>query len=238
MSFQAGILVADRDAYERSRHLAGRETRHTWRSGVKHDCSKIMELRKVGEGLYRNGLGEEVALEDVLLFPMLKGSEVHRGSPCERWMIIPQRSIGEDTAFIRHCAPMTWRYLECHEALLNARASSIYKDRPRFSIFGVGDYTFAPWKVAVPALYKHPRFRAIGPTDGKPVIFDDTTYFVPCATQAEGERLASLLNSKSAQDFFRAFVFWDAKRPITIQLLSMLDFGNIEMDAERKLAPA
>jgi hypothetical protein len=30
--------------------------------------------------------------------------------------------------------------------------------------------------------------------------------------------LAALLNSAAAQEFYRAFVFWDAKRPITADL--------------------
>ena len=33
--------------------------------------------------------------------------------------------------------------------ILDNRKSSIYNKRPRFSIFGIGDYSFSKWKVAI-----------------------------------------------------------------------------------------
>jgi len=42
----------------------------------------------------------------------------------------------------------------------------IYCGKPRFFIFGVGDYTFTPWKVAVSSFYKIPHFIKVGPMDG------------------------------------------------------------------------
>ena len=90
-------FVADVPAYERWKHLAG-EGPYQWRSGVKHDCSKVMELRKEARG-FRNGLGEVVELEDDYLFPMLKSSDLangHINDPVRR-MLVPQRAVGEDT---------------------------------------------------------------------------------------------------------------------------------------------
>ena len=110
---------------------------------------------------------------------------------------------------------------------MNKRASSIYRNRPPFSIFGVGDYTFAPWKVAISGFYKKLAFVTVGPIKGKPVVLDDTSYFLPCQTQAQAEYLASLLNSSRAQAFYKAFVFWDTKRPITADLLRRLDLRRL-----------
>jgi hypothetical protein len=70
IGYRDGQLVADVAAYTRSEHLGGEEV-YKWRSGVKHDCSKVMELRKEAVG-YRNGLGELVDLEDDYIYPMLK----------------------------------------------------------------------------------------------------------------------------------------------------------------------
>ena len=36
-----------------------------WRSGVKHDCSRVMELRPNGDDDFENGLGEVVSLESI-----------------------------------------------------------------------------------------------------------------------------------------------------------------------------
>ena len=46
-----------------------------WRQGIKHDCSKIMELKLINNK-YFNGLKEEVDVESDLLYPLLKSSDL------------------------------------------------------------------------------------------------------------------------------------------------------------------
>jgi len=222
-----GQLIADVTAHERWKHLSGEGT-HTWRSGVKHDCARVMELRREG-GLCRNGFGEAVELERDYLYPMLKGSEIAggRSERPTRWMLVPQKSMREDTSIIRDVAPKTWEYLQRWADRLDRRASSIYRNRPRFSIFGVGAYTFAPWKIAISGFYKKLHFAAVGPYEGRPVVLDDTSYFLACRSEPEARFVADLLNSEPARAFFSAFVFWDAKRPITIDLLRRLDLSAL-----------
>lgn len=223
MKYDNGRLLADEAMYHSWRHLEG-SGRQTWRSGIKHDSAKVMELQELN-GEYRNGLGESVSLERDYLYPMLKSSDIAKVSqPCpSRLMLVPQRFVGEDTNLIERRAPKTWAYLESHSELLQRRASSIYRNRPKFSIFGVGEYSFSPWKVAISGFYKDMNFVAIGPASGKPVVLDDTCYFMPCQTQAEAAAVAGMLNSQIAREFFSAFVFWDSKRPITVELLQRLD---------------
>jgi hypothetical protein len=226
IGYRDGRLLSDVKAYARWKHLEGEET-HRWRSGIKHDCSKVMELYKEGNE-YRNGLDERVKLEGELLYPMLKSSEVVKaGARPTRFMLVPQRSVGEDTAAIRKRAPKTWRYLCAHEALLAGRGSSIYAGKPRFSIFGVGEYSFADWKVAISGLYKQLTFNVVGPAHDKCVVLDDTAYFLACASEREARHLASLLNSKPAQRYLGSLVFWDAKRPITAELLRRLSLAEV-----------
>ena len=230
IGYEDGMLLADMAAYQRWKHLCGEEI-IKWRSGIKHDCSKVMEVCQEGEK-YRNGLGELVDLEDTYLFPMLKSSCVAKGGGNgNRYMLVTQRAVNEDTAGVRDRAPRTWDYLKAHADLLHRRGSSIYRNRPPFSIFGVGDYSFAPWKVAISGFYKKLAFVTVGPVKGKPVVLDDTSYFLPCQTQAEAEYLAALLNSPSAQAFYEAFVFWDSKRPITADLLGRLDLRRLAREA-------
>ena len=151
--FRAGELVADLHLYARWKHLAGPQ-RYRWRSGVKHDCSKVMELRRCGPSSYVNGFQEEVELERRFLFPMLKSSELAKGAVFEptRWMLVTQSAIGEDTAHIESEAPHTWRYLCAHADRLDRRISTIYRNRPRFSMFGVGGPTRSnPGRLPSPA---------------------------------------------------------------------------------------
>ena len=218
-------LVADLASLDAYGHLCGTSV-VKWRSGIKHDCSRVMELRPGAKpDLYENGLGETVKLERNFLFPMLKSSELSKGSTPSRYMLVTQTSIGEDTARIASSAPLTWNYLESHADLLDARSSTIYRNRPRYSVFGVGSYSFAPWKVAISGFYKHLDFQIVAPLNERPVVLDDTCYFLPCWSKSEAEYLRELLDSESARKFFQSFIFWDAQRPITASLLSSLDIG-------------
>jgi len=87
----------------------------------------------------------------------------------------------------------------------------------------VGNYSFAHWKVAISGFYKKLDFKVVGPDAEKPVVLDDTCYFVACRTKKEAFFIAELLNSDIAKDFFAAFIFWDEKRPITVDILKRLD---------------
>ncbi|MCI0333949.1 MAG: hypothetical protein L0228_12080 [Planctomycetes bacterium] len=227
LGFRDGKLVADARAYDRVRHLIAENTdaELRWRSGVKHDCSTVMELSRLDQETFKNGRGEVLRLETDYLFPMMKGSDVARRRIAEgkRWMIVPQRSTSEDTSSMRERAPRTWEYLNRHGEALDKRGSSVYRNRPRFAVFGIGPYTFAPWKVAVCGLYKRLEFAVVGSYGKKPVVFDDTTYQLSFDSEAQARGVNDLLNSEPARDFFNALTFWDAKRPITIDVLARLD---------------
>lgn len=227
IAMEDGTLIADLDAYRSTKHLLGGSLLR-WRSGIKHDCSKVMELEFTGRQL-KNGLGELLDLESDYLLPMLKTSEIAGGRVdcCHRRMIVTQRCIGEQTAGIADRAPKTWSYLRRHHALLSKRGSSIYRGKPEFSIFGVGDYTFSPWKIAISGMYKSLRFVKVGPFQSQPVVFDDTTNFIPCPSEAAATFLLSLLESEEARSFYKAFIFWDAKRPITVDLLGRLNINAL-----------
>jgi hypothetical protein len=227
LSVEGDVLVADAAAFERTRDLAGSSVPE-WRSGLKHDCAPVMELSRVGQELF-NGLGERVGpLEPEVVHPLLKGSDVAHGrlEPA-RAVLVPQRTLGEDTARLRAGAPAAWAYLERHRARFEARKSRVYLGKPPFAIFGVGPYAFAPWKVAVSGLHKELRFALVGPQGGRPVMLDDTCYYLPFDDEGAAARAAAALGSERAREFFRGRVFWDAKRPITKALLSTLDLAKL-----------
>lgn len=229
----AGELVSDVETYRELRDLDGLEHRK-WRSGVKHDAARVMEFTR-DNGHFVNGLGERYELEDDYIFPLLKSSDLANGRlrPA-RFVLLTQRRVGEQTEMIRRTAPKTWRYLLDHADQLDSRGSSVYANRARFSIFGVGDYSFSPAKVAISGLYKNLQFRAIGCIGGKPIVVDDTCYFIPCDSKQEAEFFAELLNSETAQRFVSALVFTDAKRPVTVDVLKRIDLHRLAERAGRK----
>jgi hypothetical protein len=236
LGFARGWLISDRDAYRRSEFADGTCPR-TWRQGLKHDAAAVMELTvEPGTGRLRNGAGEPVEVEPGYVYPLIKGADLRR-PPAERparAVIVTQELIGDDTERLASAAPRLWAYLMAHAERFERRRSSIYRGRPRFAIFGVGPYSFVPFKVAISGLRKVPAFRAVGPRDGRPVLLDDTCYFLPCSSAGEAAALAGLCSDPAALEFLASASFPDAKRPITKALLQRLDFPAILERADRR----
>lgn len=194
-----------------------------WRQGVKHDCSKVMEL-ECDNRLFRNKLDETFELEDDLVYGVLKSSDLKNKVSIapKKYTIITQRFIGQDTSYLLQY-PKTYEYLRKHSDLFSSRKSSIYSGKPAFSIFGIGEYSFRPYKVAISGLYKTFHFTLVLPMDGKPVMLDDTCYFLGFDKVEEAVAIYALLNSESIQSFLRSIAFSDAKRMINKEVLMRID---------------
>ncbi len=148
----------------------------------------------------------QVAIEPDLIYPLLRGGDV------KRWQAEPSsyilvthlpamklKAIHEDE--MKTDYPKTYLYLKRFEAVLRKRAA--YKryfrsDAPFYSMFDVGEYTFAPYKVV------WTRIGSIGAAvvsslDGKPIIPQETITLVACKTIEEAHYIAGLINSASFQ---------------------------------------
>lgn len=221
-----GLMVNDIDGFERSSFLVG-QSPQKWRSGIKHDAAAVMEFTQTERGL-ENGLGLVVDIEDDFLYPLLKGSDVGSDKEWRRkYVLVTQKYVGEPTSLIQERAPKTWRYLHQHSDALDRRGSTIYAKNPRFSIFGVGDYAFRPWRIAICGLYKTLRFRLVAPMLGRPVMFDDTVYYLSFDSENEATETLKKLNSNSSIELLSSLIFWDEKRPIKTGVLNVLDWSRI-----------
>ncbi|MDJ0582297.1 SAM-dependent methyltransferase [Crocosphaera sp.] len=228
ISYINNRLIRDSKTFKQFSYLYTNKPTIKWRSGVKHDCSKIMEFEKVGDFLI-NGLGKKVKLEDDYIYPLLKGSNVFNQDKnrTKKYVLITQKYIGEDTNNIRKYAPKTWNYLQSHASYLDKRASRIYKNNPQFSIFGVGEYSFYPWKIAICGLYKKLEFRLFNLIDNKPIMFDDTVYFLSFEEEEKARQFFDILTSTEVISFYSSLIFWDEKRPIKASILNCLDWKNV-----------
>ncbi|MCY4304364.1 MAG: N-6 DNA methylase [Aestuariivita sp.] len=226
--YHEGIMLSDVPKFYTHYDLLGSDPNYTWRSGMKHDCSRVMEL-KIAENSLQNGYGEYVNIEDVYVYPLLKSSDLGNGRTTETRLkvIVTQEQIGDPTEPIKYEAPATWDYLDSHGDALDRRRSVIYREKPRFSVFGIGPYSFTNWKVAISGFYKRLDFQVVGPICNRPVIFDDTIYFLSAACEEEARFLIDILKSSIAQDFLSSMVFWSDKRPITVDLLKRLHIGRL-----------
>lgn len=222
IGYDPPTLIAHLEKHQRTRDLRVARASNNWRSGIKHDCAKALELTIQGSALI-NGFGQEVSVESEFVYPLKKSSDVAtRDCAPTRRVIVTQRSTSESPLNLQDRAPRLWNYLQRHKKSFDTRRSSIYRSRPPFSIFGVGAYSFAPHKVAISGLYKHLRFQQQGPIDQMPVLYDDTVYFLSFENEEQARAVHDLLCSQQAQDFLNARIFWDAKRPITASVLRSL----------------
>ncbi len=227
-------FVSNIDTYNNTKEIDG-ESPFVWRQGLKHDCSTIMELDKVN-GHYVNGLNEEIKLESDLVYGILKSSDLKNTviNQTRKYTIVTQKKVGQDTKYIKSEFPKTYGYLIDHLSSFDARKSSIYNNKPSFSIFGIGDYSFKPYKVAISGLYKTFHFTLVLPQNDKPVMLDDTCYLIGFDKIEFAIYSLILLNSKTAMQFLKSITFSDAKRTFTKDVLMRIDLlklaKNINVD--------
>jgi hypothetical protein len=206
-----------------------------WRQGIKHDCSNVMELEKMN-GSFVNKLAIEVKIEEDLVYGFLKSSDLKNTviNNTRKYTIVTQTRVGQDTSYIRHLYPSTYDYLERNISFFQARKSSIYKGKPQFSIFGIGEYSFKPYKVAISGLYKTYHFTLVLPQNDKPVMLDDTCYFIGFDKIEFALYAIILLNYNKTEGFLKSITFSDSKRVFTKDLLMRIDLLNIANIIEKK----
>lgn len=220
-------FVSNIKTYVHSKDIDG-DCPFEWRQGLKHDCSTIMEFDKVN-GHYLNSLNEETELESDLVYGILKSSDLKNTIVKEsrKYTIVTQRKVGQETSYIRSAYPKTYQYLLNHQNSFDARKSSIYKGKPSFSIFGIGDYSFKPFKVVISGLYKTFHFTLVLPDKKKPLMLDDTCYMLGFDNLDYAVYTLILLNSQQTKELLQSITFPDAKRTFTKDVLMRIDLSKL-----------
>ncbi len=199
-----------------------------WRQGIKHDCSRIMELAINESGLFENGMGDTLDFQPGrFVYPLVKSSDIKKCEITEtrKYVIVPQKRVNEDTSGIRDQDPAVWAYLQKYEAYLSARKSIIYKRAPKYAIFGIGEYSFAKYKVGISGFYKEPGFALIA--GDMPIMMDDTCYFLSFDVYENAAMTLALLSSPECAAFLKSIAFLDSKRPYTKEILRRIDLEKL-----------
>ena len=193
-----------------------------WRQGVKHDCAKVMELI-YENNQFTNKKNDVVSIENNLIYPLLKSSQLKKPiiNETSKYIIITQEKIKQDTSHIANDAPKAWKYLNDNKEYFDKRKSSIYDNTPDFSIFGIGDYSFKKYKVAISGFYKTPMFSLV--YGEKTMMLDDTCYFLSFDDYDSAYITMLILNSKLVKKFLKNIAFLDSKRPYSKKVLKRID---------------
>lgn len=231
--WQGNAFVSDMRAYRLASQFDGAAS-YEWRSGIKHDCAPVLELT-LKDGQYINGLGERVDIEESMIFPLLKSSDINKEATnnIRKFIILPQRRTRDDTSALKTAQPLAYDYLSAHDSFFAKRKSRIYKGKERFSIFGIGDYSFKPYKIVVSSLYKKVRFLLVEPYNGRPVMVDDTCYQLGFDSYDEAKRIYDALQSDEIQSLINSIVFYDAKRVVTKNILMRINLDKYLKNKEK-----
>jgi len=172
----------------------------------------LVVARNVTEGAKREVDSITVELEPDLLYPLLRGRDVRRWQAVPSLYILmmqnPKTRRGIDEATVQRNWPKTWAYLKRFEQPLRQRSGFkryfTRKDRhgqvvetgPFYSMFGIGDYTFAPYKVVWRGEVATSLVAAVvSKSKSKIIVPDQTAYMVAFSNEDAAHFLCAVMNS-------------------------------------------
>lgn len=149
----------------------------------------------------------QATIEPDLLYPLLRGQEVGRWSSSVSARIIVTHEPGAKLKAIPESVmaanwPKTYQYLRSFDALL--RTSAIYRryfreTDPFYSMFNIGEYTFAPFKLVFREIAQGLTCSVVGSVDGRPIIPDHKLVLCPFDSENEAHYVCAALNSSAVR---------------------------------------
>ncbi len=193
----------------------------TWLNGVYW----IRVLQDVPEGALIENLWDvgkikvkrvRYAIEPDLLYPLLRGRDVRRwrAAPSAHLILAqdPRTRAGIPEAEMRRRWPKTYTYLKKFEEQLRQRSGfRKYFDPsdPFYSMYNVGPYTMAPWKVVWSGQVA-PRLRAAvidGRDRDETIVPDQTCYFCSFEEAIPAHELCAILNSAPVRLWYKSVAY-------------------------------
>lgn len=161
----------------------------------------------------------QAAVEACLVFPLLRGCDIGRWTAAPSIQLILTHQEGQRLNAIpvdvmERDYPKCHSYLKRFEDILRQRKTQVIRHLmqkgPFYSIFGIGDYTFARWKVVWREVGNELDAAVIGVTEledvRKPTIPDHTCVAVSCDTAVEAHFFCAAINSSPARLAIRNYI--------------------------------
>ena len=163
----------------------------------------LVVVSNITKGAKREVESIQMAIEPDLLYPLLRGRDVKRwcAEPSAYILMVqdPDKRCGIDEDEMKADYPKTYLYLKRFEAILQERAA--YKryfspEDPFYSMFDVGDYTFAPYKVVWPNIASEIVSAVISTEENKLILPQHIVTLVACKSLPEAHYICALMNSR------------------------------------------
>lgn len=210
-------LTAPKVALLALRKVRGKSAYHahagacTWLNGVYW----VRILREVPGGVLIENLHDvgkikvdkvQCAVERDLLYPLLRGRDVRRwrAEPSAHIILAqdPKTRAGIPESDMRARFPKTYAYLKRFEDQLRERSGfRKYFDPsdPFYSMYNVGEYTMAPWKVCWTRVATDIKATVAGPVRRRGILPAETACLVAFREPAEAHYFSACLNSSPAR---------------------------------------
>ncbi len=154
-------------------------------------------------------------IEKELLYPLLRGRDIARWNAAPSLHILmvqdPQKRVGYSEEWLQDMAPLTFAWLKQFKKELLERKSSVVPKDPFYSMYGIGETTFIPFKVVWSEIAHTLNAAVISSVmdkylDERVTVPDHTAVFIPAKTEPEAHYLCALLNSTPAQLAATAYI--------------------------------
>lgn len=171
---------------------------------VLEDDGKLARVRNLTAGAKRPVPQREAFIESDLIFPLLRSGEVTRWHSAPGAAILMVQDVetrqGYDPDWLREHYPYTYDWLLSFEDMLRKRAAFrryFGEHAPFYSMFDVGSYSFAPYKVIWQGMGANSMAAAVQqPVAGKPVMSNQAVQpFIATQSSDEAHYLAACLNN-------------------------------------------
>ncbi|MCK4373817.1 MAG: SAM-dependent DNA methyltransferase, partial [Candidatus Brocadiae bacterium] len=177
-----------------------------WLERVVDRSDGLVVMANCGEIGKKKVQGVQKAMEQVSVYPLLRGQDVCRWHAEPSHSIVlaqdetapSSRAIAEDE--LRRSRPKTLEYFRFFEQQLRQRSGyrKYLTEKPFYAVYNAGSYVFAPWKVVWREQASVLTCAVIGPLDGRVVVPDHKLMLVPCESPEEAYFVCGMLSNTIA----------------------------------------
>ncbi|MCA9873382.1 MAG: N-6 DNA methylase [Anaerolineales bacterium] len=174
----------------------------------------LLVVRNLAERSKKNVESITVDIEPDLIFPLIQGREVKKWYVSSEAFILVTHLPGQrlkaiEVGDMQKVWPRTFSYLSRFQTILENSGviGRYFPNGPFYSMFNIGDYTFAKYKLVFREISSDFTCAVItNPDNGKVAIPDHKLVMCSCKTLDEAHYLCALLNSSIARYIVASFV--------------------------------
>jgi hypothetical protein len=209
-------------------------------------------VRNIIEGAKKKVDQITTVVEPELVYPLLRGKDVTRwrAAPQAHLLMVqnPKERTGIDERSLQEKQPKTYAYLKRFEQHLRQRAAyrkyftakdkktgEIREKGPFYSMFNVGEYTFAPWRIVWREQASQMTAATVGPHDDTLVMPDHKLMLVDVTSEAEAHYVCALINSSITRAIVLGYAIGIQMSTHVVERVNLPKYDSQDND-HRKLA--